>query len=124
MVQYSETMTKTHTMSVRAKSGDTWLTAEWIYDAIMQHIDEDLVTSALPTLQNKYQGESDAERSARQERYKHSFTVFDSAFEDFTSNLVNEAKEYRDEQQRQAQAADQAQLASLEDRIDDIQPAT
>lgn len=54
-------------------------TPAWTYDEIMRHIEPDLLTSALPSIDAYYAGESAIERHARFSSYQRAFAAFDAA---------------------------------------------
>jgi hypothetical protein len=95
-----------------------WLTAEWVYDAIMRHIDEDLTTTELPGLSKKYSKESEGDRAQRRERYVRSFTVFEDALARLESGLVSQVRERRAQQQQHLQQVEQGQVDDISQMID------
>jgi hypothetical protein len=105
-------------------SGGNWLSAEWLYDALMRHIDADLVSSALPLLFKKHVGESSVEREARMERYERSFALFDAAFAGFQSRLAGSVRSYRKQKMDSLRALEQqertSELASLDGTFNGI----
>lgn len=72
-------MTK-HTLATKgATEPPAALSAEWVYDTLMQEIEPDLTTGSIRTLDTKYAGESPEEREIRMERYTLAFEVFEQA---------------------------------------------
>lgn len=53
---------------------------EEVYNGIMGRIDPDLLTTVIPTLEEKYKGESEAERTDRLERYKKAYEEYDKQY--------------------------------------------
>ena len=51
-----------------------------IYDYLMAKIEPDLVTAAMATLEKKYAGETDKQRTARNARYQAAFAEYDRTY--------------------------------------------
>lgn len=52
-----------------------------LYDLLMADIEPDLVTSTIPTLEEKYRGESPEDAKKRAERYAKAFVTFEERFQ-------------------------------------------
>ena len=59
-----------------------------VYDLLMQSIEPDLIRKNLPTLEQKYKNESEAERKARLEYYAECLALFDELVADCAVDAV------------------------------------
>ena len=60
---------------------------EEVYNGIMGRIEPELLTTVIPTLEEKYKGEAEAQRAARLERYKKAYEEYDRQYESWTLEL-------------------------------------
>ena len=60
---------------------------EEVYNGIMGRIEPDLLTTIIPTLEEKYKAESEMQRAARLERYKKAYEEYDHQYEAWTLEL-------------------------------------
>ena len=60
---------------------------EEVYNGIMGRIEPELLTTVIPTLEEKYKGETEAQRAARLERYKKAYEEYDRQYEAWTLEL-------------------------------------
>ncbi|MDD3896323.1 MAG: hypothetical protein PHU04_00540 [Candidatus Peribacteraceae bacterium] len=66
-----------------------------VYDALMAQIDPELVTSEIPTLQEKYKGESSEQRKERGERYKKAYGQYESMLAQLTEGISDHTRTQR-----------------------------
>jgi len=71
------------------------LTGEKIYNRIMAKIDEDLTTSHLQLLPEKYKNETKTEAITRAERYNKAFTEYAHRFSEFVNDWNKQFNCYR-----------------------------
>lgn len=99
---------------------------EWIYDALMEQIEPDLMTTNVRTLDERYAGESPDDKAARYERYQLALMVMDECLEDLMMDmhfdvlelkhaLTQMAKQENREEERDAIADVERQLDSTSD---------
>jgi len=89
------------------------LTGEEIYDTLMKDIDVDLLTANVNGLEEKYKGETKAQRAARLERYKKSYAAYDKAYALWTERLHQLVTDAR----RTALKSAEAQSKSEEEKV-------
>ncbi|MFA6038911.1 MAG: hypothetical protein WCV62_05265 [Candidatus Peribacteraceae bacterium] len=58
-----------------------------VYDALMGQIEPDLLTAAIPGLEEKYRGVSEAQRKERFARYSRAYKLYDEAFRAWSAEL-------------------------------------
>lgn len=87
--------TQTSTQDAMAALGITIPTGQEIYDYLMAKIEPELVTSAIPTLDEKYKGETPEEKTERKQRYKVSFEKYHKAFDEWLAELKAKVDEAR-----------------------------
>ena len=80
-----------------------------VYDVLMAQIEPDLVESMIPTLVEKYKGESSAEKKVRAERYEKAFVEFDAMLQNLVFGVNHEALAARKEALRSAEAESRAE---------------
>ncbi|PIR53301.1 hypothetical protein COU76_01895 [Candidatus Peregrinibacteria bacterium CG10_big_fil_rev_8_21_14_0_10_49_10] len=66
-----------------------------IYDFLMAPIEPELLSSSIPTLREKYAGESEEEKQKRLDRYNTAFAAYDKAYDEWISGLKVAVKEER-----------------------------
>ena len=64
----------------------TVLGGEELYDLLMAKIEPDLVSTALPTLDEKYKNETPAEAEARKKRYEAAFAEYEKQFKQYVQD--------------------------------------
>lgn len=62
----------------------TPLSAAWLYDELMQHIEPDLLSSNVSSLDAVHAGESAEERAERLNRYVVAFRIFGECLEELS----------------------------------------
>jgi hypothetical protein len=72
------------------------LMSELLYDALMKHIEPELMTNRVPWLDFLYAGETPAERKTRMERYAKAMIVFDDRMKELQGAWEHEVKTLRD----------------------------
>ena len=70
-------------------------TGEDIYNAIMGQIEPDLVTTSGVSTDAPKPAESDADFTARMERYRKAFGIYEKCFEAYVANLREESRKSR-----------------------------
>ncbi len=97
---------------------ETKLLAEQLYDLIMADIEPDLLLANIPTLDQKYLGESPEEHTARMQRYDAAYKKFDKEFEKFMSEVNDKVRVSKrsalKEQEEGAKVQEETALQSLE----------
>ncbi len=95
---------------------------EWVYDEIMRHIEPELMLAELPLLENRYAGESEAQKTRRLAGYERAFQVFDAAYGKVVELLSEETHQLRARAREQVgkQERDEASkdMADFESRFD------
>ncbi len=66
--------------------------AEWLYDEVMRHIEPDLMLRSVKTLEGKYLGELDDERSSRMARYEQAFALFDEVYGKVAKMMMDDTR--------------------------------
>ena len=98
-----------------------------IYDSFMALIEPELLSVNLPTLAEKYKGESDEERKTRMERYRRAFAAYDKAYEKWITGLRNAVKQKRSEAYRAAEEKENGEevsaLQDLEAQFETTKPS-
>lgn len=96
--------------------------AEWIYDEIMRHIEPELMLDSIPTLEQRYQEESDEDRTARLGQYQKAFAIYDEAYPQVMGLLDEGARAIRKNAKavamQQEQEEKDAEVAAIERIID------
>tara|TARA_Y100000310_G_C20363210_1_gene659964 strand:+ start:84 stop:461 length:378 start_codon:yes stop_codon:yes gene_type:complete len=94
-----------------------------VHDALMKSIDEDLLTTNLPSLDEKYADETPEERSARAERYKAALVQYDTAFEAWEKGVDGKVDAYKQSvlshAKEQSGESDADKMSELESEISD-----
>ena len=75
--------------------GITMPKAEDIYDAIMGKIELELLTTSLPTLDEKYKNETPEQKKARMERYAKAYAAFDAQYTEWITDLKKKFADYK-----------------------------
>jgi hypothetical protein len=103
---------------VAPDEAETKLLAEQLYDLIMADIEPDLLLANIPTLDQKYQGETPEEHAARMKRYEAAYKKFDAEFSKFMSEVNDKVKVSKrntlKEAEEKARNQEENQLNSLE----------
>ncbi|KKW39792.1 MAG: hypothetical protein UY87_C0035G0023 [Candidatus Peribacteria bacterium GW2011_GWC2_54_8] len=87
-----------------------------IYDSFMAFIEPELLSANLPSLAEKYKGESEEERKTRMERYRKAFAAYDRAYEKWITGLRDAVKQKRSEAYRAAEEKEnKEQTSALQD---------
>ena len=68
-----------------------------IYDSIMSKIEPELVSSSLPTLNEKYKNETAIEKKARTARYNEAFAKYYKQYNAYTADLEEQVFRYHKE---------------------------
>lgn len=91
-----------------------------VYDRIMGEIEPELISTSLPTLDQKYKNETPAEGAARQEKYKKAFEEYDKRYQEFCQTRDTNLHSY----QRKAMASLEKDAQTEENnKLDDIESA-
>ena len=93
-------------------------TGRELYDALMGHIEPELVTDASKLLDEKYKDETPEHHAARMKRYEAAYKKFDEEFSGFMADVNAEVRTSKREtlaaKEAAAQQSDQQALTSLE----------
>jgi esterase/lipase len=104
--------------NVAPDEAETKLLAEQLYDLIMADIEPDLLLANIPTLDQKYTGETPEEHAARMKRYEASYKKFDAEFSKFMTEVNEKVKTTKrttlKEAEEQAKNQEENKLNSLE----------
>ena len=82
------------------------LTGRELYDAVMLHIEPELVSSQAPLLAEKYKNESPADRAERMKRYELAFERCDQACDEYLKTLDAQISRYQREAFTHAELSD------------------
>ena len=92
-----------------------------IYDAVMREIEPELISTSLPTLNEKYKDETPVEKEARKERYNKAFAEYYKRYTTRIAQLEEQVRCYRKEAMRSAEAVntelEQKKLFALENSM-------
>lgn len=93
-----------------------------LYDELMGAIEPELVSTVVPTLRQKYQGESPADSKARAARYKKAFKAYDTALKAYKDALSSKTRAYAHAAatslEQYAKESENLDLQDLESAID------
>lgn len=100
------------------------LGGEELYNQIMSGIEVDLTTENMPTLDEKYVGESEADQKVRMARYSEAFAEYQVQFEEFQKKQSAEIRTFGNTAisyiENQDRASDDDVLDSLEASMQNI----
>lgn len=92
-----------------------------VYDALMAGIEPDLVSTTIPTLDEKYAEETEEQKKSRYERYSAAFAAYDEAYAKWEQEMRGIVKDYRKNALQSAEAdsrsADETMLTTLESQF-------
>jgi Fe2+ transport system protein B len=92
-----------------------------IYNSLMSAIEPELLTEVIPTLDEKYKGETAEENVARMARYKAAYEKYDAAFQEWVTSLHAAVTAYRHDALKAAEDDDRKTeadvLSTLESKI-------
>lgn len=80
-------------MTQKQISDDT-LAGQELYDSVMAHIEPDLLSANIDTIDEKYADESDVDRAAREEGYQNAFDECVRVLSLMKEGLVDQAHRY------------------------------
>ena len=96
-------------------------TGRELYDSIMSGIEPELVSSVIPTLQEKYKEETPEGKEARKDRYNQAFAEYEKQYQQYVAELEEQVKRYQREGMKSVEAMsreeEEQNLASIEDAI-------
>ena len=99
------------------------MTAQWLYDEIMQHVDKDLLTSNIPILDEELRNATPEEREERLAQYDESFDIFDQALEEvdekMRQDVINWKRMMNDKLKEIDAGKESKQIQSIEQSFDD-----
>lgn len=93
------------------------LTAEELYDIMMEVIEPDLMIKNIDTLDQKYAGESPEDRQHRFNRYSVSIQICHDAIEEFGGELESDVKELATILSKRMHADEATKLHSIEESM-------
>lgn len=88
-----------------------------IYNALMQDIEPDLVSTAIEQLDEKYANETESDRNDRVQRYAKAVTKYDAVAKIFFTKLDAEVDAHREKVEMQSAELEKDSLDSLEDQF-------
>lgn len=93
-----------------------------LYDALMAKIEPELTSVVLPTLDEKYAGESEGQKAERAERYGRAFATFERQWNLVLDTWKSDIQEYKNgvvsDSKKQSDAKESALLADIASSID------
>lgn len=96
--------------------------AEEVYDKLMAEIEPDLMTDAMPHLAEKYEGETEEERTERFARYEKAFEKYEEVFDAWIGGLKQKYEVARRDLMKKAEKKtikkEAAMLQELEASLD------
>ena len=72
-------------------------TGRELYDALMSHIEPELITAAAKTIGEKYQDEMPEQHARRMKRYALAFERYETAYREYMATLDAQVARYRRE---------------------------
>ena len=88
------------------------------YDQIMSRIEPELTTRQMPSLADKYKGETPQQAQARADRYAKAYAEYDKAHDAFVASTKEQVDLYRKEAflslEKEDRAKEQSALSRLE----------
>lgn len=94
---------------------------EEVYNGIMGRIDSDLLTTVIPTLEEKYKGESESARAVRLERYKKSYEEYDKQYavweQDVRALVARARREALQTAEKKERVAEEQLLQNLDSQM-------
>ncbi len=81
-------------------------TGEELYDRLMAEIEPELLTKNLPTLDEKYKGESPEDAKVRADRYDKAFAEYEKRLAEYMGSLKGKVNSYRRTAMQSAEAED------------------
>lgn len=103
-----------HTNPQTTEAGDA------LYDSIMMHINDDLTTSNIDKLDEKYKGETPQAHEERMKRYDRDLTQCDHVLEKMDAANAAVARRVRDEKREMLKKQERSESSALETKIDSI----
>lgn len=84
-------------------------TGQELFDALMGHIEPELVSSQTKTLEKTYKDETPAEHATRMKRYDLAFERYDTAYREYMATLEAQVGRYRRSALEHAELRDRAE---------------
>lgn len=92
-----------------------------VYDAIMQAIEPDLLSTNVGSLDEKYNGESESEKQERMQRYARAIVEYEKKYKDYLAGKRTEIRTFGRDSVRMIERAhdtkEEKTLSSLESEI-------
>jgi len=83
-------------------------TGQELYDQIMAHVEPELTTEGLKTLEDKYKGETPEQFTERKQRYAQAFDRYDQAYSGYLATLQSQVNRFRQASVDQVEMEDRA----------------
>ena len=100
-------------------------TGRELYDALMSHIEPELVTDVAKTLDEKYKGETPEQHARRMDRYDLAFERYEKSYADYMATLDTQVTRYRREAFAHTELRDRAAEENVLDQLGNfLQQAT
>ena len=88
----------------------------WLYDAIMSQIEPDFMSAEVDHLDEKYEGETEAQHKERMTAYQQAFNIFEKTFKEVTGQIMEDARKFH--HQAQVERSKKEQLERSQEAID------
>ena len=92
-------------------------TGRELYDALMGHIEPELVTNAAKELDAKYANETSEHHAARMKRYDLAFERYEEAYREYMATLDAQVVRYRREAYGHTELSDRAREEGILDQL-------
>src|SRR3989338_2384803 len=92
-------------------------TGQELYDSIMGHIEPDLTSEGLKTLDQKYASETPMETAERKQRYELAFERYEQAYQGYIETLQAQAHRYHKESIQKVELEHREKEDGLLDKI-------
>lgn len=80
---------------------------------LMQHIEPELTTEGLKTVEEKYKSETPEEKEARKKRYALAFERYDQAYSEYVQTLQTQVTRYRKDSFEHVELEDRSQEENI-----------
>ena len=91
-----------------------------LYNAVMLSLEPDLLTRNLPTLDEKYSGESAKQHKSRIQRYKTAFARFDAILKDVTEVLTSDLQELAKSARKALRLKEQTEKTEESQKLEEL----
>ncbi len=92
-------------------------TGQELYDSLMGHIEPELTTEGLKTLDTSYTGETPEQNEERKKRYVLAFEQYTQAYEGYVLTLASQVERYRKSSFDQVELQDRGREEGFLERL-------